>query len=207
MKKIKDEKILVVARQGKITENLAQGCFDLSKETLEEILSDAVYGTRYLMEENKNYKQLIPYVAIINNGKVFIYQRGSAGGENKLHAQYSLGVGGHIDMENDNAKSSYDTLIDSCLRELEEEVGLTIEKESLQIQAYINDDSDENNGVGKIHYGLCFVIYTDINMGDGEIEYLENRSFMSADEISTIHSSLEEWSKLFYDKIIKDLIQ
>jgi predicted NUDIX family phosphoesterase len=204
---LKTEKILVVARGSHIKKYLNQGCFPLNTQELESILNDGVYGTRFIMEENLNYKQLIPYVAIINNNKVFVYQRGAAGAENKLHAQYSIGVGGHIDMENDNLKSAYDTLIDSCIRELQEEIGLTVEKENLTLEAYINDDSDVNNGVGKVHFGLCFVIHTNSDSFEGEFDVLENRKFMSKSELVKIYDNLEEWSKLFYNTIIEKILR
>jgi len=206
MSKLKEEKILVFPRKGLITKFLKQGCFNFNEENLTEIIPDAVYGTRHIIEENQNFKQIISYVAIINDGKVFVYKRGSAGGENKLHDLYSIGVGGHVDLENDDGKNAYDVIFDACIREVEEEVELTIQREYLKIKAYINDDSEANSGVGKVHFGLCFVVNEHFDLNKGELDNLKERVFMSKKEIEEIYDSLEEWSKLFYNEVIKELI-
>src|SRR5271155_4927286 len=55
-----------------------------------------VYLARSDAEQNRGYKQLIPYALLICNGKILRYQRGKLGGEKRLHGLYSVGIGGHI---------------------------------------------------------------------------------------------------------------
>ena len=58
--------------------------------------SRLVYLNRSDAEQDKRYKQLIPYVLVIRNDKILRYRRGRGGQETRLHGLYSVGVGGHI---------------------------------------------------------------------------------------------------------------
>jgi len=61
------------------------------------------FQPRSQMETDPSFKQLIPYVLLEwnDNGviKLFTYTRGGGGGESRLHALRSVGIGGHISRE------------------------------------------------------------------------------------------------------------
>src|ERR1035437_2104444 len=57
------------------------------------------YLNRSAAEQDKHYKQLIPYVLLVCNDKILRYRRGKGGGETRLHGFYSVGIGGHISEE------------------------------------------------------------------------------------------------------------
>src|SRR3989475_4066735 len=61
--------------------------------------SNTLYLNRSDAEQDKRYKQLIPYVLIICQGRILRYRRGRGGQETRLHGLYSVGVGGHISGE------------------------------------------------------------------------------------------------------------
>ncbi|HZQ46580.1 MAG TPA: hypothetical protein VFC07_06190, partial [Verrucomicrobiae bacterium] len=61
--------------------------------------SQLVYLNRSEAELDKRYKQLIPYVLLICNGRILRYRRGKGGQETRLHGLYSVGIGGHISEE------------------------------------------------------------------------------------------------------------
>src|SRR6266704_864085 len=61
--------------------------------------SELVYLNRSEAEQDKRYKQLIPYVLVICNDKILRYRRGKGGQETRLHGLYSVGIGGHISDE------------------------------------------------------------------------------------------------------------
>ena len=49
------------------------------------------------MEEDPEFKQLISYCLLENqSGEILVYERLSGGGEERLHGQSSIGVGGHM---------------------------------------------------------------------------------------------------------------
>src|SRR6476646_11333873 len=68
--------------------------------------SRLVYLNRSEAELDKRYKQLIPYVLLICNGRILRYRRGKGGQESRLHGLYSVGIGGHISDEDHGLFSS-----------------------------------------------------------------------------------------------------
>ncbi|MBU0515732.1 MAG: hypothetical protein KJ621_13265, partial [Proteobacteria bacterium] len=48
------------------------------------------------VENDPNFKQIIPYLVLSFGGLVFRYRRGKRGAERRLHAKFSLGLGGHV---------------------------------------------------------------------------------------------------------------
>src|SRR5437016_1167243 len=115
--------------------------------------SNTLYLNRSDAEQDKRYKQLIPYVLIICNGRILRYRRGRGGQETRLHGLYSVGIGGHISEEDHGLFSSCLGYHEGMRRELMEEVAIDEEKDSTV--AVINDDSTE---VGYVHFGVVHVI-------------------------------------------------
>src|SRR5438105_4820834 len=115
--------------------------------------SNIVYRNRSEAELDKRYKQLIPYVLVICDGKILRYRRGKGGGEKRLHGLYSVGVGGHISEEDNGLFSDAVGYHESMRRELMEEVAIEGAKEAAV--ALINDDSTD---VGYVHFGVVHVL-------------------------------------------------
>lgn len=119
----------------------------------ESFLMHCRFEPRDLMEQDPSYKQLIPYVLLTCAGQVFRYCRTRKGGEERLHHLYSVGVGGHINPQDENGVSGHsDLLLEAALRELREEVNLQSPCE-LEFCGYINDD---DSPVGQVHLGLVY---------------------------------------------------
>src|SRR5947207_2131869 len=73
---------------------------------VDELLNAAntSYRPRSEMEENPDFKQLIPYVIFryqdsAGQVQLFQYTRGKGMGESRLHSKRSVGVGGHISID------------------------------------------------------------------------------------------------------------
>jgi predicted NUDIX family phosphoesterase len=115
--------------------------------------SHLLYLNRSDAEQDKRYKQLIPYVLLICKDKILRYRRGKAGQETRLHGLYSVGIGGHISEEDHGLFSSDRGYQEGMRRELMEEVGLDAGKEPAV--AAINDDSTE---VGCVHFGVVHIV-------------------------------------------------
>src|SRR5579859_7353824 len=111
------------------------------------------YLNRSEAEQDKRYKQLIPYVLILCNGKILRYRRGKGGQETRLHGLYSVGVGGHISDQDHGLFSSRAGYAEGMRRELMEEVAVQEVKEAAV--AVINDDSTD---VGAVHFGVVHVL-------------------------------------------------
>lgn len=171
---------------------------DVKGDNIFNSLSHYEVKRRGDMEENPDYKQLISYCLLENqNGEILVYERLSGGGEERLHGQSSIGVGGHM---NDvvGADSINEVLRVNAQRELEEEVGLSTEdSQNMEYIGFINDD---NNDVGKVHMGVVFKITVNSNDVEAKetdtlrIKWIEKGKIESYDDFET-------WSAL----ILQDL--
>ena len=182
-------------------------------ESLESISSsfnvkDFGLMDRNFVETDENYLQVIPYVALVTeDGKLFVYERGSSGDENRLHKKYSIGLGGHMDthFEGKETPTFYSHLVDETLRELEEEVKIDENHfdglEMVFLTTPIYTDTDE---VSRVHVGIPVIVrinnsvIDELKMEEGVIE---GKGFKTKSEMAEIYDSLEEWSKIMYGKI------
>ena len=99
MSKYAGEKVLVVRRSlfDEIGEfhGILTGDIDPAIARLLEP-ENHFFMDRGTAEEDPSHKQLIPYCVFRCGDKILHYTRGKAGGESRLHAKISVGVGGHI---------------------------------------------------------------------------------------------------------------
>src|SRR6267143_914474 len=86
--------------------------------------SHILYLNRSDAEQDKRYKQLIPYVLILCHERILRYRRGKGGQETRLHGLYSVGIGGHISEEDNGLFSKDRGYQDGMRRELMEEVAI-----------------------------------------------------------------------------------
>ena len=179
--------------------------FDENANFKDEIMKYFEYLERNdLLEKNSDYKQIIPYVWLINmrEKKVFLYKRSSAGNESRLYDRYSGGVGGHIDR--DTEEKSGDPVNAAMIRELKEEVSMAIYP-SPNIIGYINDETGD---VERVHFGVVAVGETDENVTPAED--MDSGKFFSIKETDALFSdskvNFENWTIISWP-FIKEYIQ
>ena len=149
-------------------------------------------------EENPEFKQIIPYV-LIRQGKCWLhYVRGKASGEKRLVAKGSIGVGGHINPEDqslfDSGRDFYNRAVQ---RELHEELHTDGEFRT-RIVALLNDDSTP---VGQVHLGVVHVCeLSDENVSRGEASLTELR-FLPLQDLRNRREQLETWSQFCLDHL------
>lgn len=158
------------------------------------------YRPRGEMEEDPGFKQLIPYCIFQFNDEsgmphIFQYTRGKGGGETRLRAKKSVGIGGHISTLDANEDSPYD---EGMKRELDEEVHIETEF-SQELVGLINDDETE---VGKVHLGIVhlFTVHQP-NVRSRETEIADS-GFLPAAEIMEDLDSYETWSKICLESLL-----
>lgn len=147
------------------------------------------YRARGHAEVDPSFKQLIPYVVLRHQGRLFQYTRGKHGAEARLRAKRSVGIGGHISLHEDAA--SADPYRAGMMRELAEEVCIdTAYRESMF--GLINDDSTP---VGTVHLGVVHLLDLD----EPRVAALEpgivDAGFEPLPALQTRLSEFESWSQ------------
>lgn len=158
--------------------------------------ANLVYRNRSDADQDKRYKQLIPYVLLICNDKILRYRRGKGGGETRLHGLYSVGIGGHISEDDHGLFSNNRGYQDSMRRELMEEVGIDAAHEPAV--AAINDDSTE---VGYVHFGVVHVVRVpDESVASGRSGIVAPEFIPIADAVKDL-SGYESWSRFCLEQV------
>lgn len=154
-----------------------------------------LYLNRSEAEQDKRYKQLIPYVLLICNGKILRYRRGKGGQETRLHGLYSVGIGGHISDE-DSSLFSNVGYREGMQREIKEEVD--VEEVNESTVAVINDDSTE---VGEVHFGVVHVMHVANEDVVGHRSGIVAPEFVLIADAMKNASGYESWSRLCLENL------
>ena len=96
-----DEQIIVVPRSVLFNDDKMLSMVlhknNIKGKDIFNALSEYEVKRRGDMEEDPTFKQLISYCLLENEkGEILVYERLSGGGEERLHGQSSIGVGGHM---------------------------------------------------------------------------------------------------------------
>ncbi|WP_223789040.1 hypothetical protein [Marinicella meishanensis] len=153
-------------------------------------------GPRPHLEEDENFKQIIPYVILSYQGKIAVYQRTKQGGESRLHHLNSIGFGGHIDAfdlaYDETGVIDLDRTIEtSGQREIDEELNIAGITSKTPL-GYIVDNS---NPVGRVHIGVVErweLATPEIQSNEAEIEVL---GLFALDELQAMTTDMENWSQ------------
>ena len=158
--------------------------------------SNLVYLNRSDAEQDRRYKQLIPYVLILCKGKILRYRRGKGGQETRLHGLYSVGIGGHISEEDHGLFANDRGYQTGMRRELMEEVAVNEVNDAAV--AVINDDSTE---VGYVHFGVVHVMHVADEKIVGRRSGIVSPEFIPSEEAVKDASSYESWSRFCLENL------
>ena len=158
--------------------------------------SQVLYLNRSDAEQDKRYKQLIPYVLIICNDRILRYRRGKGGQETRLHGLFSVGIGGHISEEDRGLFSNRLGYHEGMRRELMEEVA--IEEMNEAAVAVINDDSTE---VGFVHFGVAHVMRVANEEIVGRRSGIVSPEFIPMGEALKDAAGYESWSRFCLENL------
>jgi len=194
-----EQLIMTVKRESLFGADTFEGFKPQSQVDFESrILGNFKYMKRGVAEEDPIHKQPIGYAMIVNPDlkQVFAYQRSTKEAnyhEKRLQGKWSWGVGGHIEKTDIESRNP---IHGSMLRELEEEVEMN-GSVNPRVLGYINDDS---NDVGKVHFGILYVVETDSTIIRPRDSEADNGSLKTIEELegicTTLNFTVEEWSKI-----------
>ena len=193
----KNEEVLVISREILNSLGSFQGFCGKESIDLSVILDrrNQMFVLREDAEEDTSLKQLIPYCILTYNGKYLRYTRGSSGGEGRLHAKTSLGIGGHINPIDEVADK--DVYTAGLLREIQEELVLE-GKTKITTLGVINDDS---NSVGEVHLGVVHLIELDNDNVSANEDCMCDLKFLTKEELLEEEASLESWSSIVLNEL------
>lgn len=149
------------------------------------------------------FPQILPYIAVMDtDGKYLTYSRN--GTETRLHGSRSIGIGGHIDLEdmfsNYDSNNILNTIGNAMCRELKEEASITID--AFTNKAISNLFSklivDTSNPVGRVHVGL----FTTLTFANAKPqEELHDPQWLTVEELKATIDQYENWSKLIIGEL------
>ncbi len=149
-------------------------------------------------ESDPGCKQIIPYVLLTHAGRVLHYVRGKKGGEQRLVAKGSIGIGGHLNDADENL-FSYDqrSYLAGVRREVDEELIVQSGYQN-HIRALLNDDSTE---VGRVHLGIVHVFELESAQVSKRESVITQLAFRSPEELRAGRDQLETWSQICLDHL------
>jgi predicted NUDIX family phosphoesterase len=176
-----------------------------------QILAHLEPKARSAAEHDYETKQLIVYVLINHDDTFLSYQRTPKTTETRLKALYSIGIGGHVNVDDRiqptlfGAKEAAwkDFVLQAVRREVSEEVQIEgAHAQEPRLICFVNDDS---NDVGKVHFGVVFVMKlvkpSVAIRGERGIGKL---SFRTLPELISMRDTLETWSQLLVDFLSRE---
>ncbi len=203
--KYKGERVLVFSRETLDDLGSFQGISTDTSRFMDVILekSNNRFHERYLAENDPSLKQIIPYVMFRYGDEIFSYVRGKQAGEKRLVGNRSVGIGGHINPEDEQllalapaASSDIDHYLEAVRREIAEEVIVDGEID-LKIVALINDDS---NPVGQVHFGIVHLCDLDKKSVRKREQQITESGFVPIEDLAgPRREELETWSALAID--------
>ena len=176
-----------------------------------QILAHLEPKARSLAEHDYETKQLIVYV-LINHGDTFLsYQRTPKTTETRLKTLFSIGIGGHVNVDDRIQPTLFgsqeaawkDFVLQAVRREVSEEVQIeAANAREPRLICFVNDDS---NDVGKVHFGVVFVM----KLANPSVAIRGERgigklSFRTLPELISMRDMLETWSQLLVDFLARE---
>jgi predicted NUDIX family phosphoesterase len=176
-----------------------------------QILAHLEPKPRSVAEHDYDTKQLVVYV-LINHEQAFLsYQRTPKTTETRLKALYSIGIGGHVNVEDQiqptlfgaNEAAWKDFVLKAVRREVSEEVQIPAgNAQEPRLICFINDDS---NDVGKVHFGVVFLVkLAEPNVTIRGEKGIGKLTFRTLPELSSMNDGLESWSQLLVEYLVRE---
>ena len=195
-----DENVLVVRRSLFDQLGSFQGLNFEPQKYLEALLSrgNNFFIPRAAAENDPAHKQIIPYAIIACGDRVLHYVRGKKAGEQRLVAKGSIGIGGHMNDEDESLfaldEKAYRAGVE---REVSEEIKIETNFED-RIVALLNDDTTE---VGRVHLGIVHLFRLIEPKVEKREAMITSLAFLTKDELRARRDILETWSQICVDSL------
>ncbi len=188
--------ILVIKRDILFKDGFFSGFISFNDdEQADAILKNAEYQERNdALEHDVRYKQIIPYIWILNSEtkKVFVYRRASDENynEERLRNKWSGGIGGHVDKNTE--EHAENPLLAGMMRELQEEVTM----EAYLIPKLVGLVTLDNKMIEHYHVGFVHILETTQPVAKKDKEIAEGL-FKSIAEVDALFADSNNQVELF----------
>jgi predicted NUDIX family phosphoesterase len=157
--------------------------------------SNTTYRPRSEMETDPTFKQLIPYVIFTTRAAdgrllVFQYTRGKGQGEQRLHSKRSVGIGGHISIDDRTCEGAV-PYAEGMRRELEEEVAI----DCPYTESCVGLINDDETPVGQVHLGVVHQVELERPAIEPREADLLDCGFEPVEDLLADLSRFETWSQ------------
>lgn len=160
-----------------------------------KLLGLATFQMRGRVEDDEEWRQLIPYVVSRCNGRVMLLERLPTQGERRLHNLLSIGAGGHVN-PSDSMNGGRSVIENAMWRELTEELEFDGDPR-VHMAGVINFRGDP---VARVHLGFAYIADFDQEPRIREIENMTGK-FVRPEELTSYYSRMEGWSKILVDHL------
>ena len=186
-----DERVLVVPRELILGAGAWRGVLGPGEGPDQETIAAAGrFEPRAAMERDPRFKQVIPYLVLRDRGRYFLMRRTRAGGDERLHDLFSIGVGGHLN------PGDLD-LAGGLAREWSEEVRADFVPDF----GFIGVLNDDETDVGRVHVGFVYLAEASgRSVTVRETDKLVGR-FVAPADVRAVYDRMESWSQLVFDFI------
>jgi predicted NUDIX family phosphoesterase len=160
-----------------------------------KLLGLATFQMRARVEDDEEWRQLIPYVVSRWEGRIMLLERLPTQGEKRLHNLLSIGAGGHIN-PSDSMNGGRSIIENAMWRELTEELEFEGQPRS-HMEGIINFRGDP---VARVHLGFVYIADFSAEPRVREVDKMKGK-FITLDELPSYYSRMEGWSKVLVDNI------
>lgn len=131
-----------------------EGYFHMGSERASEFIAAierwSVFGSRDSLEGDCSYRQIIPQIMLVAEGKVAVHTIPKTAGESRLHSLTPFFYGGHIE-ETEDGKD----VMAAAIREFQEETEYGYSK----VMSPVGVVSLSDTVVNRVHYGIVYVAF------------------------------------------------
>ncbi len=158
---------------------------------LDRATTAGAYVPRPSAEIDRSLKQIIPYLVLRDDDRIFLMRRTRAGGDARLHDRYTIGVGGHLNPGDGE-------VLGGLAREWREELEADFTPD-FEFIGLLNDDTVD---VGIHHLGIVYAAdAAGRPVAVRETDKLSG-SFETLEVVRAAYAEMETWSQLAFDALL-----
>ncbi len=169
-------------------------------ELLELVAEAGEFRPRAEVETQPEWQQVIPHLVVRDGGRLLAMRRLRAGSEPRLRGQVTLGVGGHVNIDDGTLEQAWAA---GCRREWLEEVVCDRQVPATAVGLL----KDDVGAVGRVHLGvLVLVEAAGAAVAVREEDKLEGR-MTDLHQLGIHYLEMETWSQFVYDALVGEGIE